>query len=327
MDIGNIINEIVNSQSNLHSKELSEWLKETEENQKKYIQYKNTWALLQRGKEIDSKHVKAGFETVKARINHTTRTFNLYNLIRYAAIIVFALVGGYFINSVSQEIALNEISVPSGNRTSVLLPDGSKVWLTNGSKLIYPERFDKKERTVQLQGEAYFTVSHNKKRPFIVNLDKHRIKVLGTEFSAISYPDDNEIRVDLVSGKVQLDVSDDKGGNNFKSYSLQPLHGIVLYKSSGEIKKTKIQDSFFSYWQEGAYKFEDELFESLSKKIERIYGVKIVFEDEIIKKRSFTGVFNIDDNIYTMMEVFKRASGSPFEYKIKRNTIYVKSLN
>ncbi len=330
MESENIIDEILKSQSNFHSPELIDWINESDENRRKYIQYKNTWSLLQRGKDIDPNLVEMGYNAVKAKIKKSKRTFTPNFILRYAAIILIVLLGGYFINSTilaDRKTTWNEISVPKGNRTLIQLPDGSKAWLTNGSKLQYPEKFNKKERTVQLQGEAYFTVSHNKKRPFIVNVEDHRIKVLGTEFSAISYPDDNEIRIDLVSGKVQFDVRKNKASNEFNTYTLQPLQSIVLDKTSGAIKQSKIQDGFFSYWQEGAYKFENESFLDLSKKIERIYGVEIIFEDEKIKNRSFTGVINIDDNIYSMMEVFKRASGSPFEYRIIRKTIYVKSLN
>jgi len=75
------------------------------------------------------------------------------------------------------------------------------------------------------------------------------------------------------------------------------------------------------------YQFKDESFVSLSKKINRIFDVKIIFEDEIIENLSFTGTFNIDDNIYTMMEIFRRASGRPLNYSIERNIIEIKIAN
>ena len=239
-----------------------------------------------------------------------------------------ALIGGYFIHSltINEKMAMNEIYVPRGNRTSVVLPDGSKVWLTNNSKLIYPDNFKGKTRDVQLMGEAFFTVSHDAKKPFIVKLGEHRVKVLGTKFSVVAYPQDNTIQVDLVSGKVQMDISERKGTNHYKSVVLKPLHSFVLNKTSGKLSRSKISVSFFKYWQEGVYQFEGETFVSLAKKIERIFGVEIIFENELIKNRTFTGTFNIDDNIYTMMKVFRHATGKPFDFKVEGNKIYIKSI-
>ena len=328
MDKEKVIEKISNGERLTDSKELLNWVEESEANQKEYIRYKNLWALLQRGKEMDYKHIDEGLQNVKSKMHKSNKSFWFNEVLKYAAIIVFALIGGYFIHSITlnEEIAMNEISVPRGNRTSIILPDGSEAWLTNGSKLIYPDNFKGKTRDVQLMGEAFFTVAHNAKKPFIVKLGEHRIKVLGTEFSVLAYPQDNTIQVDLVSGKVQMEVSDGKGSENYKSVVLQPLHSLVLDKTSGKLSRSKIPDGFFKYWQEGVYQFENEPFVSLAKKVDRIFGVELIFEDEIIKKRTFTGTFNIDDNIYTMMEVFRQASGEPFDFRVKRNKIYIKSI-
>lgn len=328
MDKEEVIEKIAKGGKLTDSKELLVWVEQSEENKKEYIRYKNLWALLQRGKEMNHYQIEEGLRNVKSKIHKSNKSFLFNEILKYAAIIVLAIIGGYFIHSftLNEEIAMNEISVPRGNRTSIILPDGSMAWLTNGSKLIYPDNFKGKTREVQLMGEAFFTVTHNAKKPFIVKLGDHRIKVLGTEFSVIAYPQDNTIRVDLVSGKVQMDVSDGKGNETYKSAVLQPSHSLVLDKTSGKLSQSKIPDSFFKYWQEGMYQFKDESFISLGKKIDRIFGVEIIFEDEIIKTRTFTGTFNIDDNIYTMMEVFRHASGKPFNFRIERNKIYIKSV-
>jgi transmembrane sensor len=327
MDKEKVIERISKGERLTDSKELLNWVEESEENQKEYIRYKNLWALLQRGKEMEPKHIEEGLRNVKSKMRKSNKSFLFNEVLKYAAIIVFALLGGYFIHSITlnEEIAMNEISVPRGNRTSIILPDGSEAWLTNGSKLIYPDNFDGKTRDVQLLGEAFFTVAHNAKKPFIVKLGEHRVKVLGTEFSIVAYPQDNTIQVDLISGKVQMDVSDGKGSENYKSTVLKPLHSLVLDKTSGKLSRSKIPDGFFKYWQEGMYQFKDESFVNLAKKIDRIFGVELIFEDERIKNRTFTGTFNIDDNIYTMMEVFRQASGEPFDFRVKRNKIYIKS--
>jgi len=327
MERETLIEKIVKSESLSHSKELLNWIEESDENRQEYIRYKNSWALLQRGKEMDKKQIEKDFFSIKARINDSGNRFQIHKILKYVAIIVFALIGGYFAHSLTQnnKVTMNEIAVPNGNRTLITLSDGSTAWLTNGSKLKYPDNFSGDTRNVQLEGEAFFTVAHDVKKPFVVKLGEHRVKVLGTEFSVVSYDEDNTVQVDLISGKVQMDVGD--GTGKYKSVVLQPLHSLVLDKTSGSLSQSKIPDSFFKYWQEGVYKFEEESFANLSKKIDRIYGVEIIFQDEAIKNRTFTGTFNIDDNIYTMMEVFRRASTKPFDFKIERNKIYIKTIN
>lgn len=328
MEKEKIIEKILKSDSWHLSKELLSWIQESPENRKEYIRYKNSWALLQRGKEMDGKQVSEDYKLVHARMKKTGNRFNRPEWIKYAAIIIFSLICGYLIHSINipDEIATNEISVPNGNRSLIVLPDGSKAWLTNGSKLTYPENFEEKTRNVKLEGEAFFTVTSNEKKPFIVNLGKHRIKVTGTEFSVISYPDDQFIQVDLISGKVQMDVAQGNGSGTYQAYPLQPLHRLVLDKTSGNPDYLKIPDGFYKYWKEGKYEFRNESFEILAKKMERIFSVDIIFEDSIITNRTFSGAFYIKSNIYTIMETFKRASAKPFEYRIDKDRIYLKSI-
>ncbi|RIH64632.1 FecR family protein [Mariniphaga sediminis] len=331
MEQKEIIEKIINNEPLYRSEELISWIRESEANRDEYIRYKNAWALLQQGREMSEKFIAEDFEAVKRKMKMPRRQFDFRQVMKYAAIIIFAIMSGYVLNSVvsstgNQVVSMNEISVPYGNRSLIVLPDGSKAWLTNGSKISYPENFTGKTRDVTLTGEAFFTVAHNKEKPFFVNVGEHRVKVLGTEFSVVAYPDDDMVRVDLVSGKVQMDVKDQSG--NYESYSLKPLHGLVLDKKSGNLKNNlKIPDGFFKYWQKGVYEFRDESFESLARKIERIYSVKIVFEDSHIGHNSFTGAFHIDSNIYTIIETFKRASRVPFDYSIEKDKIYIKHVN
>jgi transmembrane sensor len=323
----NIVEEIARGKPLYLSKELFDWIQESDNNQKEYIRYKNLWAILQRGNEMNSKYIAKDYQKVKQQIHKPLLKFEFPNLLKYAAIIIIAITCGYFINtlnSLQNEIVNNEIAVPNGNRSLVILPDSSKVWVSNGSKIIYPESFGGKIRNVKLEGQAYFKVAHNPKKPFIVDLGEQQVKVLGTEFSVIAYPNDNTMQIDLVTGKVQLDFIEGNGLN--KSVTLAPLHSLVLDKTSGNLTSMEIPDSFYKDWMEGVYEFKDEKLENLAKKIERIYGVEIIFEGKDIKEQKFTGAFFIDSNIYTIIETFKRASKTPFEYTIDKNKIYLKPL-
>lgn len=332
MEKDKIIERIVKRESLCHSKELLSWIQESSENLLEYIRYKNTWALLQHGKEMNNKFVTQDFNLVKRRLKIGKKRFVAGQFLKYAAMIIISWIGGYFVHSLNlvnfkQEGPINEISVPFGNRSLVVLPDGSKVWLANGSKISYPEDFTGKARDVKLEGEAYFTVSHDQNNPFIVNLGEHRVKVLGTEFSVVAYPDDNILQVDLVSGKVQLDIADPKHIEQHHSHQLDPSHRIVFNKKTGKLSTDmKIPDSFYKYWQEGVYEFNNESFESLAEKIERIYNMKVVFLDPGVNKSAFTGAFHIDANFYTVIETFRKASRIPFNYRVEKNKIYIEHV-
>lgn len=329
MDKEKMIEKISKGEGLTDSKELLSWVNQSEENQKTYIRYKNLWALLQRGKEMDTKYIEEGLRNVKSKINRSNKRFSFINVFKYAAIIVVALIGGFMLNTLhfDTEISMNEIVVPKGNRSSVILPDGTKVWLSNNSKLTYPETFQGKSREIKLEGEAFFNVTHNEKKPFIVNVGENRIKVLGTEFSVTAYPGDERIQTDLVAGKVQFDINTGTSTNNYQSFIIKASHSLVYNKTTGKLYEKRIPDGFYDYWQKGIYRFKDEKFESLAKKIKRIYSVEIIFEDETLKERLFTGTFIIDDNIYTLMEVFKSASGKPIGYHRERDKIYIKLNN
>ena len=321
----NIIDEITRRKWLQLSDELFDWIQQSDDNLNEYIRYKNLWAILQQGKEMDSKYIVQGYKIVKQKINKHSNKFKFSNPLKYAAIIIVAIMCGYYFNTLNiihKEVAVNEILVPKGNRSLIVLPDGSKVWLSNGSKIIYPESFAGNTRNVKLEGEAFFKVTQNIKKPFMVDMGEQRVKVLGTEFAVIAYPNDNTVQVDLVSGKVEFDVKEENS-NLYKTYTLNPLHSLVLDKLTGNLKNLKIAGSFYKYWREGIYEFKDETFEDLAKKIERLYSVEVIFENQDIRKQKFTGAFFIDSNIYTIIETFKRASKTPFEYIIDKNKIYI----
>src|SRR5690554_3852096 len=100
---------------------------------------------------------------------------------------------------------MNQLIIPHGKMSEIILPDGSRVFLNAGSRLVYPDFFAEKTREVFLLGEAFFDVKHNKKQPFVVQTTDIRIRVLGTEFNISAYPSDNTIETVLARGKVRLE--------------------------------------------------------------------------------------------------------------------------
>ncbi|HSO89177.1 MAG TPA: FecR family protein, partial [Draconibacterium sp.] len=214
-----------------------------------------------------------------------------------------------------------EIIVPRGNRMKVILPDSSIVWLNNETKFKYTSDFAS-NRVVELSGEAYFNVHHDSKHPFVVKIGNQQIKVLGTRFSVNAYPEDKLIETSLISGSVEFDTN--KAINGKSSFLLEPGYSLFYDKQNNSITEQKIQSSYYEYWENGMYAFKDESLESLSVKIKRIFNVEIVFEDDFLKNKTYTGTININDNIFIFMEAIRRTSVQPIEYKFNKNIIYVK---
>jgi len=272
------------------------------------------------------------YKTLRNRINYHEKRKKLnpiyYYSARIAAILFIIICTAVLVNNFipfnkSKEITYQEIAVPKGSRTFIILPDGSKAWISNNSKIKYPDKFNHNIRELYLSGEAYFEVIHDAKKPFIVNIGSDRIKVLGTKFSVSAYPEDSIIRADLLTGKIQLDIKTGKNDNNYKSYTIKTSHSLVYEKTSGDVSSSAIPVGFFDYWEKGVYKFTDESLEKLAQKIDRIYNIKIVFENDFLKTKRFSGSISIDDNIFTFMEAVKRTSLEPIDYKYEDKKIFI----
>ncbi len=329
MEQNNIWNTITRKIANEDLKgeedSLKSWLEEDERNTGTYNRLKEIWNY-NPNPLYDSSKV---YKKYKSRIDnyqrvHKRRVF--YNIFRIAAVLIFAVsliysLNSYFAPTKDRKITYNEIFVPKGSRTSITLPDNSKVWISNNSSLKYPTQFVPGSRELFLSGEAYFEVEHNPENPFIVNIGKDRIKVLGTKFAVTAYPGDNQISTDLLEGSILFDI---KKGNEYKSVEVRSGFGLVYNKTVGNIVEHKIVDGFYNYWKNGIYDFKNESFESLSRKIERIYNVEIVFVDEYLKSKTYSGSFSVNDNIFTFMEAIKKTSVNSIEYTYRDDKIYVK---
>jgi ferric-dicitrate binding protein FerR (iron transport regulator) len=145
---------------------------------------------------------------------------------------------------------------------------------------------------------------------------------LGTRFSVNAYPEDKLIETSLISGSVQFETNQTKSGKS--SFLLEPGNSLFYDKQNNSVTQQKIQSSYYEYWENGMYAFKDENLESLSVKIKRIFNVEIVFEDDFLKNKTYTGTISINDNIFIFMEAIRRTSVEPIEYKFNKNIIYVK---
>ena len=200
-------------QEELNADERLDFLKQVEsdnELKKQFIKFKNTYALLSFSDAACGKKTTRDSYTqflCKMRAKHI-RQISFY-LFKYAAIITLLIIFAYQagVNQYSeilQENIENKLHVPAGQRIKLTLQDGTTVWLNSHTTLTYPAIFDKKERRVAIDGEAFFIVAQDKHKPFIVSSQGIETKVLGTQFNICSYRKNNDVRTSLIEGSLQI---------------------------------------------------------------------------------------------------------------------------
>ncbi|NOY95585.1 MAG: DUF4974 domain-containing protein [Chlorobi bacterium] len=167
--------------------------------------------------------------------------------------------------------------IPYGSHSKIILDDSTVVYLNAGSKLIHPSRFEGKKREVVLFGEAYFDVSKNPEKPFIVKTSSLSIKVLGTKFNVSSYPEDNYIQTVLEEGSVS--VMRNNSSLFEKEILLKPNQMLLFNKESQKSKIEYANIEFYTLWKEGLLKFKDQDLSRVIKQLERYYNITIKFGD------------------------------------------------
>lgn len=164
---------------------------------------------------------------------------------------------------------LMALSIPRGQDYHLTLADGTKVWLNAESRLEFPDRFNGNTREVRLQGEAYFEVKKDVKRPFIVHTDYLSTRVLGTSFDVRAYSR-KDASVTLVSGRVQVKTGD-------LAQILSPGEQAAL---TGSQLAVKAVDTYpITQWKEGFFYFDNESLFSIMQELARWYGVNVSFDD------------------------------------------------
>jgi ferric-dicitrate binding protein FerR (iron transport regulator) len=301
------------------------------------------------------------YESTKAiqNKNHfTIRWRKAQRVIGYAAVILLliGLPSLFFIqhyskgaNELTLENAFTTITAPKGSKSEMVLADGSKVWLNAGSSIKYRANFNKKDREVILEGEAYFDIAKNKNKPFLVHTSKITLRVLGTAFNVKSYRDENTIETTLIRGAVNVEKSEKDGSTS--NYSLKPNQKAIYNKAKDEIKfydladksvaKTSIEKTPLANetakaedktepvstlveqdisWKDGYFLVFDEPLESILTKVERRFDISVTFKTEAIKNLRYSGKIK-ESTPEQILEALKITS--PIEYEMKGKQVVI----
>ncbi|HEU4607498.1 MAG TPA: FecR domain-containing protein [Chitinophagaceae bacterium] len=219
----------------------------------------------------------------------------------------------YLAENTNSPSLFNTISIPRGGEYQLVLPDGSRVWLNASSSLRYPVAFTGKERRVQLTGEAYFEVSKNPQKPFIVEAAGMSVRVLGTHFNIMSYDDEPGIRTTLLEGKVEVSAADKKA-------ILSPGEQ-ALFDRNNHLEQGPANIDLDLAWKNGYFRVDRADVPTVMRQLARWYDVKVKYEGPVPAIR-FRGAIPRNTSLLTVLKILKI---SGLSYQIEGNTILVQN--
>ena len=267
-------------------------------------------------KEMESIDVLGAYQQAQTKIKINRRRSMYNQLMRYAAfltipLLLSSLVLGYlYWGATDAEEKYAEVVAATGSIIRYELPDHSVVWLNSGSTLRYPTVFKKDNRNVELKGEAYFEVAHNKRAPFIVNSKQIKTCVLGTKFNVRARNEENRVVTTLLQGLVRVDSprTEDNG------YLLKPGQTLNVNTDTYQAELIEYnQPTDVLLWINGKLMFKQHSLLEITNVMEKLYDIKFVYEDDALKTERFTGEFSTDSTPDEILNVLMHTNH--FNYK------------
>jgi ferric-dicitrate binding protein FerR (iron transport regulator) len=319
-----IIKYLSKNVSSHEQAELLEWLEMNEENKIYFRSFKDSYDLGRAGLDMKDSSVKSQWVkfagTVSEETKKSVHKLWIYSFMRYAAIFIIGALLSYFIYSHTDStekdslFTTTKIETGIGERSKVTLPDGSNVWINACSSVSFDNSFGNEVRSVILEGEAYFDVQTDSMKPFLVHTDKFTHRVTGTSFNVYSFGDEDEMSIALLEGKVSVEYDTNEE-------QLSPGEMITYDKSTGALTRKMVDVSNVSSWRYGEFSFDDLTFEELSKRLERMFDVKFIFDNKQMSQTQFGGTLRNNYSLETIMKVIK--TSVPVKYTINENTIHI----
>lgn len=341
--------------------ELHEWINSSEENLLEFEAYRKIWL----GTSIHLTNNKFDVQTAWDKISNQILIneadkgliVNIWNNKRFRQVFEIAVmfilffsvgfVASMLVRSQKNSQTLNqscEIITPQGSMSQIILPDGSTAWLNAGSKLSYKSDFNKNERIVNLEGEAYFNVKSNKEKPFVVQTTHLKVKAYGTVFNVKAYPEEKTIEATLVEGIVEIETENKTKSDETNSYTLRPKQNIIYHIDSGlselpaektaenenvEVKKVKvvekmvqvisnIKPELYTSWKDENWVVEGIPLNELAILMERRYNTKIEIQDDALKLYKFTGTIR-NETLEQVLVILSLTT--PLDYQVGKGNI------
>ena len=214
----------------------------------------------------------------------------------------------------SEAVVYNKLDIPRGGEFCLTLSDGTRVWLNSETSIQYPVVFGTKERRVFIQGEAYFEVAKDAKKPFTVQFMSSSVTVLGTSFNIRAYPEEKQSQTTLAEGSVRI-------YSPGSSMLLKPGEQAEVKALSGEMVKKEVEVKTYTSWKDGRFVFEQEPLENIMRTLERWYDIRVIFRDEGAKRISLSGNLKRYGDFSQVMNMLQMTGDVRFE--LHGNDVYI----
>ncbi len=253
-------------------------------------------------------HSKSGFSVM--------RILKIYQ--KVAAFLLIPIIGFgilYWVSQHNQSAGLYiETIAPRGQKSQIVLTDGTKVWLNSDTKIKYPGNFSKSQRDVYLVGEAFFEVTKNAHQPFIVHTSGVNVKVLGTKFNVKAYPDENQIETSLFEGKVNLLLNDSSSEKSVEK-EIEPGESFSYSMINHQLVANSFPQDEINGWKKNQLIFKDDTFCNLVRKVERWYDVKVVYDEKLFNDRRLTVELYEGERLDRLMNIISLALSVDYKYE------------
>lgn len=287
---------------------INDWLSVSEANRKSFAHLHMLWQAGRINEYSTEKVINPALKEFNRRVDvlrSSSRRLRINKLMKYAAVFAgIAVVAVTLLLLVPRpETLMIGYNVPvNGEIRKVDLPDGSKVWLNQGSILMVPSEFREDKRIVSLKGEAFFEVVKDQHQRFIVETDKLNIEVTGTSFNVNTNVSGNLMQTVLVSGSISL-----TGARGREVVKLKPDEMALFDPSNKSVSISKVNTRVYTAWQEGLVVFEKAALKEIIEKLSEVYEVEFEYDTDRLSSDTnrYNFVFRKSQNFDTVYSMLK----------------------
>jgi ferric-dicitrate binding protein FerR (iron transport regulator) len=297
---------------------IRKWLDESADNRHLFRQSFNIWNNSAAVEALDRVDVNRALDRVMNRVNPGIRRQRLVSFWKNtAAILIIPLLAGSILlqlylrgSEKPSDPVYNELYAAFGTRSALRLSDGTSVWLNSGSSIRYPDRFRGKERTVYLDGEAYFEVKSDTRHPFMVISKNIRTRATGTKFNVSDYPSSDISEVTLIEGRVDVILPFENDMPEMMQ-SIEPNQHYSFNRVTGQSSVTETDPYKYYSWKDGKIIFRNEPLSQVVEKIGNIFNVDIEIRGKEIEGYRYRATFE-DESLEDILKLLKISS--PIDY-------------
>ncbi|MEF8802702.1 MULTISPECIES: FecR family protein [Bacteroides] len=304
--------------------EVNAWMKESEENARQLFRMEEIYHLGKFNQYADRQQMARAEKQLYKKLDEEKRKQNkilrMHRWMKYAAMIAVILVigggSGYWLYQNGNNQHMMVAVANEGIVKEIILPDGTKVWLNNSATLKYPREFSEKARNVYLDGEAYFEVTKNRHKPFTVQSDAMRVRVLGTTFNFKCDKNYRIAEVTLIEGEIEV-----KGNKEEGQIILAPGQRAELNKNNGRLTVKQVDAKMDAVWHDNLIPFQKADIFTISKALERFYDIKIILSPDMRADKTYSGVLKKKSTIESVLKSLQNSIS--IDYKIVGNNIFI----